>query len=96
VGKQLRLQRVPGSPNLVAAAATGMVTCGAIAPDTSTLVTLVVHAMPPRTFDVLLDGAATACTGLATGLEPPFVGFEIMDPSNEGYGGRVTFDGLSL
>lgn len=93
--QQLRIQRAPGSSALQAVAATGNATCGTISDGTPANVTVVFHAAS-ETFDVLIGGAASGCTGLPTTLQPPVVGFGMMDASNEGWGGRVDFTGLSM
>ncbi|HEX4423250.1 MAG TPA: hypothetical protein VH165_35310 [Kofleriaceae bacterium] len=92
--RQLRLQRVPGSNQLLATASTGTVSCGALG-NAPTAVALVFDAQA-QTFDVQIAGAATACAGLPTTLKGPATGFLTMDASNAGYGGDVTFTGLAL
>lgn len=92
---QLRLERRPGSNELRAAAATGSVECGTVASDQATQVSLVLDAAS-QTFDVLIDGVTSACTDLSTRLEPPVIGFNLMDASNQGYGGRVEFTDLTV
>lgn len=92
--RRLRLSRVPGSSQLQAGSATGDVMCGPLG-DTATPVTLVYDGAR-KTFDVRINGAATACTGLATRMKSPAVGFEVMDAANAGYGGAVTFTAMSL
>ena len=94
-GRQLRLQRTPGSSDLQAAASTGNVTCGTVASGTPTTLSLVFHAAS-ETFDVLIDGAASGCTSLPTKLQPPIIGFSLMDASNQGWGGRVDFTDLTI
>lgn len=93
---QLRVQRLPGSDALLAAATGGNVSCGAVRSGAWTTVSIVLHATAPRTFDVLINGARTPCAGLPTRLQPPFVGLGLMDASNEGWGGAVTFDNLTM
>lgn len=93
-GKQLRLERKPNSTELAAAATSGSVVCGTVASDGRTAVTLVFNATA-RTFTVLLDGNPSACTSLPTALQPPIVGFNLMDASNAGWGGQVTFEDLA-
>jgi hypothetical protein len=64
-----------------------------LAPGAWSTVTLRVHAAAAtHTFDVLVNGARTTCTGLATGLSAPFTGLNVMDASNAGFGGSVLFD----
>lgn len=92
--RKLRLSRVPGSSQLQATSATGEVVCGPLG-DSATPVTLVYRGAS-KTFDVTINGQATACTGLATRMKGPAVGFNLMDASNAGYGGQVTFTGLAL
>jgi len=94
-GRQLRLQRMPGSSDLTAAAATGNVTCGTVVSGAPTKLGLVFHAAS-GTFDVLIGGAASGCTSLPTKLQPPVIGFSLMDASNEGWGGRVDFTDLTI
>lgn len=90
---QLRFERRPGSSELRAAATTGSVVCGTVASDQPTHVSVTLDAAS-QTFDVRIDGATSACTNLATRLLGPVVGFNLMDASNEGYGGRVEFRDL--
>ena len=92
--RTLRLERVPGSNQLYATTATGKVACGPIA-NAATSVTLAYDG-DHRTFDVQIGGAPSACTRLSTRMKPPVVGFELMDASNAGYGGVVTFSQLTL
>src|SRR5882724_3058647 len=94
-GRQLRLQRTPGSSDLTAAASNGNVTCGMVASGAPTKLSLVFHAAA-GTFDVLIGGAASGCTGLPTKLQPPVIGFSLMDASNDGWGGRVDFTNLTI
>ena len=94
-GRQLRLQRMPRSSVLQAAASTGDVTCGTVASDTATTLSLVFHAAA-GTFDVLIGGKDSACKGLPTKLQPPVIGFSLMDASNEGWGGTVDFTNLTI
>lgn len=93
--RQLRLERAPGSDTLDASSTSGVVTCGNVASDAPTSVALVFHAAS-QTFDVQIGGAATPCTGLKTKMAAPVVGFRLMDASNEGYGGEVTFTDLAV
>jgi hypothetical protein len=58
-------------------------------------VELVVHTQrSPHTFDVRIDGAATACTGSTTEMSAPFTSVSVMDASNAGFGGDVDFDDI--
>jgi hypothetical protein len=93
--RQLRLERTPGSSSLTAASTRGNITCGTVAAGKATTVTLVYRGAS-QTFDVLLDGSASACTNLPTRIQPPVVGFTLMDASNEGYGGQVQFSDLAV
>jgi len=93
-GKQLRLERLPGSTTLRAGAAGGPVTCGSVPSGTPVQITLAVSPAAHQ-FDVLIDGAQTSCTNLATNLASPVIGFNLMDASNQGYGGTVRYEGLS-
>jgi hypothetical protein len=93
--RSLRLQLIPGSTDLQAAASSGLVACGAIAPDAPTAVAVVFNT-GAQTFDVVINGAASACTGLRTNVVPPLTGFNMMDASNEGFGGRVEFGGMAM
>jgi hypothetical protein len=92
--RRIRLQREPGSTTLVAQTVpSGTTNCGTLASGAWSTVTLRVHASAqPHTFDVLVNGAATSCTGLTTGLSSPFTGLNVMDASNENWGGSVLFD----
>lgn len=92
----IRLERVPGSDQLLATTPGGEVACGVVGSGGSTTVSLVVHPSIPATFDVLLEGEATQCTRVPTQIQPPFTGFMIEDPGNEGYGGQVQFSAMTL
>jgi len=99
IGKRrIRLQREPGANVLIAHTVPGGNTaCGTLALDTWSTVTLNVHAQQlPHTFDVLINGARTSCTGLPTGLSPPFRSVNVMDASNQGWGGDVRFDNIAV
>jgi hypothetical protein len=93
--RALRLQVAPGSDQLLAAASSGAVACGAIPPGQPTAVAVVLDT-GTKQFDVQIGGAASACTGLSSTVVPPMTGFNMMDASNEGYGGRVEFTGLAM
>jgi hypothetical protein len=93
--QQLRIQRVPGSDALQAAAANGIVTCGTLPSGQPTPVTLAFDGTT-KTFDVRIAGAASACTHLPTQVGGPVMGFRVMDAANEGYGGRVELTNLAL
>jgi hypothetical protein len=96
--RRVRLQRWPGSTRLIATASpAGDRDCGSLASARWTKLTLVIHTQTvPSTFDVLIDGNRTACTGLQTSVTPPFTSVQIMDASNSGWGGRVRFDNIQL
>ena len=93
-GKHLRVDRVPNSTTLRTGTPNGNVNCGTLPSNDATLVTIALSTAAQR-FDVLIDGAPTACTDLQTGIVGPIVGFEMMDASNDGYGGKVRFEGLA-
>lgn len=93
--RQLRLERDPGSDQLKAAATTGVFPCGAIPSNHPTAITLSFDGAS-HTYDVLIDGQATACTNLPTRVSGPVVGFRLQDAANEGYGGHVEFSHLGL
>ncbi|TCO50823.1 hypothetical protein [Actinocrispum wychmicini] len=92
--RRVRLQRAPGSNTLVAQTSpSGSTDCTNLTSGVWSTVTLKVHATTlPHTFDVLVNGAATSCTGITTGLSAPFNGLNVMDASNDGWGGKVQFD----
>jgi hypothetical protein len=96
--RRIRLQRAPGSDTLVANTVPGgNRACGTLPSGVWSTVSLTVHAEGlPHTFDVRINGAGTACTASVTGLSPPFSGVSIMDASNEGWGGRVRFDSITV
>lgn len=93
--RQLPIKREPGSTELIAVATTGYVECGNVPSGEPTQVSVMFDAAS-MTFDVLLDGASTPCTNLPTKMQPPVAGFNVMDPSNEGWGGRVEFSDLTV
>jgi polyisoprenoid-binding protein YceI len=94
--RRIRLQRSPGSTQLVAQTSpSGSTTCGTLANDAWSKVTLLVHGSTfPHTFDVRINGAATSCTHVSTGLSAPFTSVSVMDASNESWGGSVRFDDI--
>lgn len=96
--RRIRLQRWAGTERLIASAPpTGDTDCGALPSDTWSTLTLVVHtAQQPSTFDVLVDGNETACSGLAAYVTKPFNMVEIMDSSNQNWGGDVLFDDIVM
>src|SRR6185436_1514965 len=93
--RHLKLKRDPGSDALQANTTSGYVTCGALPSGQPTTVTLAFDGTA-RTFDVLIAGAATPCTGLSTKASGPVVGFRMVDESVQGYGGHVEFSNLAL
>jgi len=96
--RRIRLQRAAGSTALVAnTAGVGDVSCGSLASNVWSNVSLRVHTQAsPHTFDVLINGAPSACNGTATELGTPFTGIDVMDASNSGWGGDVLFDELNV
>jgi hypothetical protein len=96
--RRIRLQRAPGSTALVAnTAGVGDVTCGSLPSNAWANVSLRVHTQTiPHSFDVLINGVPSACTGTATELGTPFTGIDVMDASNSGWGGDVLFDDMSV
>jgi hypothetical protein len=91
--RRIRLQRAPNSSTLVASTDAGNLNCGTLTSNAWSSVALSVHTQSAQhTFDVRINGQATACTGSATGLGTPFNGINVMDASNAGYGGDVLFD----
>ncbi len=94
--RRIRLQQTPGSTTLVAnTVPSGDTSCATLPSGVWSRVTLIVHTVP-RTFDVLINGAPTSCTGTATGLQPPFNSVSVMDASNTGWGGKVVFDNIDV
>jgi hypothetical protein len=92
--RRIRLQLDPGTSMLSSQTVpSGTVECGAVPAGKWNRIQLIVHARQwPHTFDVRINGEATACTGIECGLSPPFNAVSVMDPSNEGWGGEVLFD----
>jgi hypothetical protein len=94
--RRIRLQLAPGSTTLVAQTVpSGTTSCGTLPAGVWSRVTLIVNAVS-RTFDVLINGTPTACTGVAAGIQPPFTGVSVMDASNVGWGGSVGFDNIDV
>ncbi len=94
--RRIRLQRAPGSTTLVASTVpSGNTSCGTLSSGAWSRVTLVVHTTVRR-FDVLINGARTACTGVAADIQPPFNSVSVMDASNTGWGGSVLFDNIDI
>jgi hypothetical protein len=92
--RRIRLQQDPGTTTLTAQTSiSGTTPCAVLAPGAWSTVTLRVHAAAlTHTFDVLVNGVQTKCTGISTGLSAPFTGLNVMDASNAGFGGSVLFD----
>jgi hypothetical protein len=93
--RHIKLKRDPGSDALQAATTSGYVTCGALPSGQPTTVTLAFDGTA-QTFDVLIAGAATPCTGLSTKAAGPVAGFRMNDESVAGFGGHVEFSDLVL
>jgi hypothetical protein len=94
--RRIRLQQAPGTTTLVASTVpSGNTNCGTLRSGAWSRVTLIVHSVP-RTFDVLINGAPTACTGVAADIQPPFNSVSVMDASNAGWGGNVLFDNIDV
>jgi hypothetical protein len=94
--RRIRLQRAPGTTMLAAQTSpSGTTNCGSVPNGVWSRVTLIVYAQTyPHTFDVLINGAATACRKVVANLSPPFNSVSIMDASNTGWGGDVRFDNI--
>lgn len=86
----LRVQRTPGTETLVTTTSTGTVVCGNAPSDRTTELTV---ALDPggQKFDVRIDGAASNCTDLPTAIGAPLTSMGLMDASNDGWGGQVSF-----
>ena len=86
--RRIRLQRAPRSSTLVAhTAGAGSVSCGTLPSGAWSDVELAVHTQSsPHTFDVRINGAATACTGETTEMSAPFSSVSDMDASSAGWG----------
>jgi hypothetical protein len=94
--RRIRLQRAPGSTTLVASTSpSGNTNCGTLRSDAWSRVTLVVHSTQHR-FDVLINGASTACAGVVGDIQPPFNAVSVMDASNLDWGGTVRFDNIDV
>jgi hypothetical protein len=92
--REIRLERAPGSTTLIAQTVpAGRTACGTLLDDWSHI-TLTIHTQQlPHTFDVAIDGLPT-CTGIETGLIPPFSHVSVTDASNAHWGGSVLFDNI--
>ena len=93
--RYLRLIHEPGSSTLQAASTSGVVDCGPLPSGQPTTVTLAFDGTA-RTFDVLIAGARTACTGLSTKTSGPVNGVRLSDSTVQGYGGSVAFSDIVL
>jgi hypothetical protein len=91
--RSIRLQRNPGSESLTAGAAN--TACGTVRSGAWSRVALDVHS-ETHTFSVAIDGAGSACTGIATGIAAPFDNVTLMDASNDAFGGVVQFDRIAV
>jgi hypothetical protein len=92
--RHLRLFLDPGSNTLQSLTSpSGITDCGPLARGTWSTITLRVHeTVLPHTFDVLINGARTNCTGLETRQASPFTGISVLDGLDTGQGGSVLFD----
>ena len=92
--RHLNLRLDPGSNTLVALTSpTGLTDCGPLARGAWSTVTLRVHeTVLPHTYDVLINGARTSCTGIETRQSAPFTGISVIDGLDTGQGGSVLFD----
>jgi hypothetical protein len=94
--RRIRLQQAPGTTTLVAhTVPSGNTSCGTLPSGVWSRVTLIVHTVP-TIFDVLIDDVPTSCTGVASGIKPPFNRVSVMDASNDGWGGVVRFDNIEV
>lgn len=94
--RRIRLQQAPGTTTLVASTVpSGNTSCGKLSPNAWSTVTLTIDTVS-RTFDVLINGAATSCTGVAADIQPPFNSVNVMDASNLNWGGTVLFDNMNV
>jgi hypothetical protein len=91
----LRLFRVAGSNVLQAATTAGVIDCGPLPSGQPTAITLAFDGAS-KTFDVLIGGAASACTGEPTKAAGPVNGFRMQDSPEQGFGGHVAFSSLAL
>jgi len=92
---KLRIQRVFGSDALQALATTGTFDCGALPSNQPTPVTLSFDRAA-ATFDVLIDGAPSACMDLPTRLQGPIKASRVTDAGYLDQGGRIEFTDVSL
>jgi hypothetical protein len=92
-GRNLKVQRIPGSDTLQTLARTGTVVCGPLPSGQPTVVTLSFDTAA-GTYDVLIAGAPSACMDLPAGVRAPINGVRIEDSGNAGYGGQVDFTNL--
>lgn len=69
--------------------------CGRLSPNVWSTVTLNIETVS-RTFDVLINGAATSCTGTTADIQPPFNLISVMDALNLSWGGTVRFDNIGV
>lgn len=95
-GQRIRLYRLPGATELwVNTSPSGNTRCGTLPSDRWSRLSLRIRTQQiPHVFDVLIDGAPTACTELRTAMGPPFRAVSILDAPMKGWGGRVSFDNL--
>ncbi len=94
--RRIRLQQAPGSTALVAnTVPSGDTTCGSLPANAWSTVTLTIDTVS-GTFDVSINGAPTSCTGITAGIQPPFNSVNVMDASNQNWGGTVLFDNMSV
>lgn len=94
--RRIRLQQAPGSTTLVAnTVPSGNTNCGRLSPNVWSTITLNIDTVS-RIFDVLINGAATSCTGISADIQPPFNSISVMDASNLNWGGAVQFDNIGV
>ena len=92
--RHLNLRLEPDSTTLTALTSpSGLTGCGTLARGAWSTVTLRVHeTVLPHTYDVLINGARTNCTGIETRQSAPFTGISVIDGLDTGQGGSVLFD----
>lgn len=91
---RISLQHSPDSNELVRISSYPQVSCGSLPPNSWSEVRIDIHGdISPATYDVRVNGVLKPeCTNQGTTLRPPLRSLQLMDASNDGWGGDVFFD----
>lgn len=95
---RISLQLSPGSNELVRVSSYPQVSCGTLRPGTWSSVQISIRSdVSPSTYDVRINGVLKPeCASQTTPLRLPLRSLQLMDASNDGWGGDVLFDDFAV